>query len=159
MKLFFLISFLFLLINCSFDDKTGIWENENQIIKKENKLFSDFKKISSTKDKFNKIVNLDEKYEFSETIPIKNQSWNDIYFARPDSLINNKCAYEYRKKLGSELAKEEDTNAEASSWFDIPKIPHSSFNLSESNFFNFFLRDIQQKCQKLKNLEDCVKVK
>ena len=31
-----------------------------------------------------------------------------IYFARPDSLINNKCAYEYRKRLGSELAKETD---------------------------------------------------
>ena len=29
-----------------------------------------------------------------------------IYFARPDSLLNNKCAYEYRKKLGYELAKE-----------------------------------------------------
>ena len=29
-----------------------------------------------------------------------------IYFARPDSLINNQCAYEYRKKLGAELAKE-----------------------------------------------------
>ena len=28
-----------------------------------------------------------------------------LYFARPDSLIGNKCAYEYRKKLGIELAK------------------------------------------------------
>ncbi len=35
-----------------------------------------------------------------------------IYFARPDSLINNKCAYEYRKQLGSELAKETDLNAD-----------------------------------------------
>ena len=35
-----------------------------------------------------------------------------IYFARPDSLINNKCAYEYRKDLGSELAIETDTNAD-----------------------------------------------
>jgi amidophosphoribosyltransferase len=35
-----------------------------------------------------------------------------IYFARPDSLINNKCAYEYRKKLGSELAKETDLEAD-----------------------------------------------
>ena len=26
-----------------------------------------------------------------------------IYFARPDSLIMDKCAYEYRKQLGSEL--------------------------------------------------------
>ncbi len=35
-----------------------------------------------------------------------------IYFARPDSLINGKCAYEYRKKLGSELAKETDLKAD-----------------------------------------------
>ena len=35
-----------------------------------------------------------------------------IYFARPDSLINGKCAYEYRKKLGSELSKENDLNAD-----------------------------------------------
>ena len=35
-----------------------------------------------------------------------------IYFARPDSLINNKCAYEYRKNLGIELAKEEDLKAD-----------------------------------------------
>ena len=35
-----------------------------------------------------------------------------IYFARPDSLINNKCAYEYRKSLGQELAKESDVIAD-----------------------------------------------
>ena len=35
-----------------------------------------------------------------------------IYFARPDSLINNKCAYEYRKNLGIELARETDVKAD-----------------------------------------------
>ena len=35
-----------------------------------------------------------------------------IYFARPDSLVNNKCAYEYRKNLGAELAKETDLKAD-----------------------------------------------
>ena len=35
-----------------------------------------------------------------------------IYFARPDSLISGKCAYEYRKNLGSELAKETDVKAD-----------------------------------------------
>ncbi len=35
-----------------------------------------------------------------------------IYFARPDSLIGNKCAYEYRKNLGAELAKETDLKAD-----------------------------------------------
>ena len=35
-----------------------------------------------------------------------------IYFARPDSVLNGKTAYEYRKNLGSELAKENDINAD-----------------------------------------------
>ena len=35
-----------------------------------------------------------------------------IYFARPDSLIEGKCAYEYRKALGIELAKESDVDAD-----------------------------------------------
>ncbi len=35
-----------------------------------------------------------------------------IYFARPDSLIGSKCAYEYRKNLGIQLAKETDLSAD-----------------------------------------------
>ena len=42
-----------------------------------------------------------------------------IYFARPDSLIGGKCAYEYRKNLGRELAKETDLNA------DLVPVPDS----------------------------------
>ena len=35
-----------------------------------------------------------------------------IYFFRPDSLIDGKCAYEYRKSLGTQLAKETDLDAD-----------------------------------------------
>ncbi len=35
-----------------------------------------------------------------------------IYFARPDSLIGKKCAYEYRKNFGVQLAKETDLSAD-----------------------------------------------
>ena len=35
-----------------------------------------------------------------------------IYFARPDSLINNQTAYEHRKNLGKELAKENNIKAD-----------------------------------------------
>ena len=35
-----------------------------------------------------------------------------IYFARPDSIIKNTSVYEYRKKFGSELAKENHVNAD-----------------------------------------------
>ena len=41
-----------------------------------------------------------------------------IYFTRPDSLIKDKCAYEYRKKLGIELAKE--TNIKADLIIPVP---------------------------------------
>ncbi len=35
-----------------------------------------------------------------------------IYFARPDSIIEGKCAYEYRKNFGIQLAKETDIEAD-----------------------------------------------
>ena len=35
-----------------------------------------------------------------------------IYFARPDSILNDECAYEYRKRLGIELAKESVSDAD-----------------------------------------------
>ena len=35
-----------------------------------------------------------------------------IYFARPDSLLDKKTAYEHRKNLGTELAKENDIDAD-----------------------------------------------
>ena len=35
-----------------------------------------------------------------------------IYFARPDSLLGDRCAYEFRKKMGEELANETDLNAD-----------------------------------------------
>ena len=35
-----------------------------------------------------------------------------IYFSRPDSIVNNKCIYEYRKNFGYELAKESHVKAD-----------------------------------------------
>ena len=35
-----------------------------------------------------------------------------IYFSRPDSILNGKTAYEYRKNFGSQLAKEDDLDAD-----------------------------------------------
>jgi len=35
-----------------------------------------------------------------------------IYFARPDSILNGKAAYEHRKNLGAELAKENNVEAD-----------------------------------------------
>ena len=58
------------------------------------------------------IIIENEKFESIKPFPAQKPRpciFEYIYFARPDSLINNKCAYEYRKNLGIELAKECDT--------------------------------------------------
>ncbi len=52
-----------------------------------------------------------EKNQFSSIKPFPKQKarpciFEYIYFARPDSIINGKCAYEYRKNFGIQLAKE-----------------------------------------------------
>ena len=39
----------FLIISCSFDDKSGIWKNENVISKKEKKIFEGFETFKSEK--------------------------------------------------------------------------------------------------------------
>ena len=46
------------------------------------------------------------------TIKARPCAFEYIYFARPDSLLNGQCAYEFRKKMGEELAKEADINAD-----------------------------------------------
>ena len=56
-----------------------------------------------------------EKLESIKPFPVQKPRpcvFEYIYFARPDSLINGKCAYEYRKNLGFELAKETDLYAD-----------------------------------------------
>ena len=61
------------------------------------------------------IIIENEKLESIKPFPLQKPRpcvFEYIYFARPDSLINNKCAYEYRKSLGVELAKETDIKAD-----------------------------------------------
>ena len=35
-----------------------------------------------------------------------------VYFARPDSILGGECAYEYRKRLGEQLARETGVDAD-----------------------------------------------
>ena len=43
---------------------------------------------------------------------VENGVFEYIYFSRPDSILNNKCVYEYRKNFGYELAKESHIEAD-----------------------------------------------
>ena len=63
MKLFFVLVILLIFQNCSFDNKTGIWEN-NDNPKESNDLFKEFKKVSTSEDVFNEIIPFTKNYKF-----------------------------------------------------------------------------------------------
>ena len=48
----------FFLFNGS-DDKTGIWQDQNNPIQKKNNVFNEFKTLSSSAQIFDKIIHLD----------------------------------------------------------------------------------------------------
>ena len=69
MKLFFVVIIYIFLNHCSFDDKTGIWNSNNNISKKENNLFKEFKTLSGSEEFFQKEIPI--KKNFTIDLPKK----------------------------------------------------------------------------------------
>jgi len=80
MKLFFVLIIFLTLNNCSFDNKTGIWKNENNNFKEDKKIFKDFKKITIFEDSFNELISLDEKIKIKFSNPTNNLDWKDSLY-------------------------------------------------------------------------------
>ena len=91
MKLFLLIFFLLLFNNCSFDNKTGIWENRNiSISGKNNEIFKGFKTISISEKVYKKKLTLKKNLILDIPNPIINKSWQDIFYSPNNNLKNFK---------------------------------------------------------------------
>ena len=90
MKLFYAIIILFILSSCSFDDKTGIWKNENLTQTAKDGPLNDFKKISSSKNIFDTIINLDENFIFNLSDIITNDHWKDSFYSESNNFDNFK---------------------------------------------------------------------
>lgn len=91
MKLFLLIIFFLFLNNCSFDNKTGIWENKNDISSKQNEkenILEGFEKISSTSDTFDKVVLFNEKLNLNLPKPRSIKNWDDIFLNGTNNSFN-----------------------------------------------------------------------
>ena len=90
MRVIFILVALIVLNSCSFDNKTGIWknENDNQNIIKKSDIFSEFKTLTKSNSFFNETIKLNKDYDFSINKPKKNYSWNDIYYHETNNLIN-----------------------------------------------------------------------
>ena len=111
MKSFYVLLIFFLLLNCSFDDKSGIWKSNNKISKKDNDLFKKFESISLTQNKFNKIITLDKNYKFYKTDLFRNFEWRDIFFSKNNKLENytynnlNQLIYKSKKLTNHKINK------------------------------------------------------
>ena len=75
------------LQSCSFDDKTGIWNNEN-LSKKEKNTFKNFKKISISDELFEETVILNKNFKFQISKAITNKKWNESFFSSNNNLVN-----------------------------------------------------------------------
>ena len=91
MKLLYPIITLFLFNSCSFDNKSGIWKNNNEISnKKIVSVFKDFKKIKSSNEIFDKTVEVDREFKFKINNPSVSLSWKDKFYSPNNSLKNFK---------------------------------------------------------------------
>ena len=94
-----ILLFFFIIIylnGCSFDNKSGIWENDN-IGKKKTSYLKDFKILNSTSTKFNKIISIDDSFTFKLPKQIINSGWEDIFYNKTNNFINFK--YDNQNKL------------------------------------------------------------
>ena len=91
MKLFYVLIILFFFNGCSFDNKSGIWNNNN-FSDEENKLFKDFSEVSISRNNFNKNNQFKKNYSFKLSKPINNYEWKDVFFNKNNNLENFKYA-------------------------------------------------------------------
>jgi outer membrane protein assembly factor BamB len=103
MKLLNVFIVLILLQSCSFDNKTGIWNNEKNLSKKENNIFKDFESLNTKNITFDKIIPADNNFKFKITKAISNYEWKDIYYDQTNNFVNliyndqNKLTFKSKK--------------------------------------------------------------
>ena len=88
MKLYFILIIVFFLNNCSFDNKTGIWDNEKNITKESNDQFKDFKKTSFSQEIFNQIIPLEKSLKIKMPSLTQPEEWNEIFYSNNNNYAN-----------------------------------------------------------------------
>lgn len=152
--MFYYLIIFFFISGCSFDNKTGIWKNENNISKKEKDLFEDFKEINISTNNFKKIIIKKEDFELKLESPIKNLIWNDIFYSESNNLRN--FSYDFKlnqiyrsKKISRNKVNDNILYSNENLIFTDTKGEITIFSIKEKkviNKFNFYKK-------KYKNIE------
>ena len=82
---------LIFLSNCSFDNKSGIWKNENDLNEnKKDTVFKDFKKITSSNKIFDETIRFNHDRKINLDGPFINKSWTDNFYSKGNNFKNFK---------------------------------------------------------------------
>ena len=110
MKFFLILSVSIILVSCSFDNKSGIWKNNNQLSKEKDNL-KEFQNLYTQSKSFNKIIEPKKKLNILLDPIISTSTWTDIYFNNLNKLDNFK--YENYNQLvykSNKITKYETSN-------------------------------------------------
>ena len=88
MKIFIILITLIFISHCSFDNKSGIWQNNNDAISTKNSQFKEFKSLSYVDDSFNKIIPIKKDFKFKIEKKISSYEWSDIFFDASNNFSN-----------------------------------------------------------------------
>ena len=90
MRLLYILIFSILLQSCSFDNKSGIWKNENEVLVQKNDPLSNFESLSYVEEQFNKIVPFDGNSKIKISNTVSNLKWSDIFYNKINNFDNFK---------------------------------------------------------------------
>ena len=97
---YFLI--IFLVSGCSFDNKSGIWNNEKTISANSKKVQGEFVELNELLkiEIFNKTIDLNNEFKFNLSSPVNNFEWRDYFYKNSNNFDNFKYS-----KLDNEIFK------------------------------------------------------
>ena len=95
MRFFYTLIFIIFISSCSFDDKSGIWKNDNDIIniKKDSDQFKGFKEISSSYEYFDKEVIFDKKKLIKIPKLVNPTEWKENFYNQNNNFENFKYGF------------------------------------------------------------------
>lgn len=89
MKYIIVAIIVILFQSCSFDQKSGIWTNDDKLAK-EKIIFKDFKKLSSANQSFDRTIKLEDNFKFTLPKVKNNIEWKDIFYDKTNNTPNFK---------------------------------------------------------------------
>ena len=90
MRLLYILIFSILLQSCSFDNKSGIWKNENEVLVQKNDPLSNLESLSYVEEQFDKIVPFDGNSKIKISNTVSNLKWSDIFYNKINNFDNFK---------------------------------------------------------------------